>query len=50
LEIAIVCGGLAGNWNGWVVVIVTVLFKRCAPVLATIARVGDGNEDVVSDC
>ena len=49
LEIAIVCCGLAGNWNGCVVVIVTVPFKRCAPLVATIARVGDGNEETESD-
>src|SRR6476646_7521411 len=40
----------AGSWNCCVVVIVTVPFKRCAPVLATIARVGCGNDEVVSAC
>ena len=48
--LVIVNVSLAGNWNCWVVVIVTVPLKRCAPFVATMVRVGCGNDEVVSDC
>src|SRR5258707_10406334 len=48
--LAIVIVSPAGSWNCWVAVIVTVPFKRCAPLVAAMVSVGCGNAETGFDC